>query len=123
MEKARVLIVEDEPDIADTLALILQRFGHETAVAEHGADALEQLEQGFQATIILLDLMMPVMDGQAFLAELAHVAALRDIPVIVFSGDHARAAAARGPTVVARLGKPVELGALLQAIDTHAMRR
>ncbi len=120
MVKARVLIVEDEPDIAETLALVLQRSGHETATAEHGAAALDRIEHGFRPSIILLDLMMPVMDGHEFLAAIADVGDLREIPVIVFSGDHRRAAAARGPSVVARLGKPIELGVLLETIESFA---
>jgi CheY-like chemotaxis protein len=69
MRKTRVLIVDDEPDIADTLAMVLRQSGHETATAENGAAALERLRNGFDASVVLLDLMMPVMDGESFLNE------------------------------------------------------
>lgn len=120
MTKARVLIVDDEPDIVDTLSMVLERSGHETATAENGAVALARLRDGFAASIILLDLMMPVMDGSAFLAEQGRDPALSTIPVVTFSGDYTRLASTRGPTVVDTLRKPLELGRLLEAITTHA---
>lgn len=119
MKKARVLIVDDEPDIADTLSMVLRMSGHETSTAHDGAVALERLRGGFPASVILLDLMMPVMDGQAFLAEQHRDPDLRDIPVVVFSGDHARLASTHGPSVVARMRKPIELPHLLETIVAH----
>jgi CheY-like chemotaxis protein len=120
MQRAQVLIVEDDPDIADTLAMILEHHGHAAVLAENGAAALRRLRGGFRASIILLDLMMPVMDGQAFLLEADRIPGVSEVPVIVFSGDHARASAASGHSIVARLGKPIELDTLLDTIATHA---
>ena len=123
MAGTRILIIEDEPDIADVLSTILFLHGHETTTAEHGADALERMRGGLRPSIILLDLMMPVMDGQAFLAEIERTPAFRDIPVIVFSGDHGRVLAAHGGSIVARLLKPVEIESLLATIAAHAKKK
>ena len=121
MQTIRVLIVDDEPDIADTLSMILQLRGLDTATAEHGADALARLRSDFLASIILLDMMMPVMDGQTFLEELGRIPGLSEIPVVVFSGDHERAAAAHGRMIVARLCKPIEIDPLIELIAAHAI--
>jgi CheY-like chemotaxis protein len=117
MEKHRILIVDDEPDIADTLAIILRQVGYETSTAEHGAAALARLREGFDATVVLLDLMMPVMDGETFLCEQRDDPDLARIPVVLLSGDHVRLAAATSPSVVARLAKPIELTQLFDAIQ------
>ena len=64
----RVLIVEDEPNMARTLAKILERKGYEVAMATNGQEALDQLDGGaFQ--VVVTDLNMPVMDGVAFVRE------------------------------------------------------
>jgi CheY-like chemotaxis protein len=122
MEKNRILIVDDEPDIADTLSIVLRQLGYETSTAEHGAAALARLRGGFDATVVLLDLMMPVMDGETFLREQRHDPDLSRIPVVLLSGDHVRLAAATGPSVVARLAKPIELTDLFDAIQREGPR-
>ena len=123
MQKPRVLIVDDEPDIADALALVLDQSGHETATAENGSQALERLHGGFDASVILLDLMMPIMDGESFMAEQRRDPRLVSIPVILFSGDYRRLAAAQGPNVIARLRKPVALSPLLEAVRRGSANR
>ena len=82
-----VLIVEDERDIRETLAEILKLEGFAVQTACHGLDALEKLRHGgAHPGLILLDLMMPVMDGRRFLELLsAEPAELTRIPVVVFS--------------------------------------
>jgi len=62
MQNARVLVVDDEPLIADTLGLIFRRRGFECKVAYSGAEALE-LTQSFAPSLLLLDLHMPGMSG------------------------------------------------------------
>lgn len=58
----RVLVVDDNEDAANILALLLQTLGHVTAVAYHGQAALDKLDD-FQPNVILLDMNMPVLDG------------------------------------------------------------
>jgi two-component system, NtrC family, response regulator AtoC len=62
----RLMVVDDEPGLRRTLSLILEGEGHEVAVAEHGAAALEALRRD-EADLVLCDLRMPVMDGMEFL--------------------------------------------------------
>lgn len=88
---ALVLVVEDNPTIRDSLADLFQSDGFDTAVAGDGADALAQLDGGLRPSVIVLDLMMPVMDGWQFLERKA-IAPYADLPVVVltalnFDGD------------------------------------
>src|SRR5678815_5074292 len=61
-----VLIVEDQPDLRDLLQFYLHRKGYSVDTAADGREALEKLDNGFNPCVILLDLMMPVMDGTEF---------------------------------------------------------
>ena len=80
-----VLIVEDDLDTREMLEQFLEIEGFRVKTAENGQRALECLNEGCGACVILLDLMMPVMDGWQFRQEQARRADLADIPVIVVS--------------------------------------
>jgi class 3 adenylate cyclase/CheY-like chemotaxis protein len=81
---ARILIVDDEPYNRDVLAQELELLEHETLIAVHGRDALDRL--GSEAVdLILLDIMMPEMDGFAVLRRLKDDPRLRHVPVIMIS--------------------------------------
>jgi CheY-like chemotaxis protein len=81
----RILIVEDDPDIRDTMAQILDEEGYRTFKACSGLDALQQLRDGLRPHLILLDLMMPVMDGWQFREEQEKNPAISAIPVVLIS--------------------------------------
>ncbi len=66
---ARVLIVDDEPNIVVSLEFLMRKAGFETAIARDGDEALTQVE-GFQPEVVLLDVMMPRRDGYEVLQEL-----------------------------------------------------
>ncbi len=80
----RVLIVEDDVDIRETLAELLATAGYETAEAANGRDALD-LARRATPDLIVLDLMMPVMDGWQFRSAQRRDPSLAPIPVIVIS--------------------------------------
>jgi CheY-like chemotaxis protein len=81
---ARVLVIDDEPDVRWLIRMSLERAGHEVIDAEDGlrgiAMAMKQRPE-----IIVLDLMMPVMDGYGVLAELSKDPRTANVPVIVLS--------------------------------------
>lgn len=112
--KGPILIVEDDPDIRDTIAQILEGEGFSTVVADNGKRALEVLASTPEVQLILLDLMMPVMDGWSFRAAQREDAKIADIPVVVISadGDLRRQAAQIG--VDGYLRKPLGIDALLE---------
>ena len=112
-----VLVVEDNEATREALALILSGDGYHVATAADGRSALDQLRAGGdRPCLILLDLMMPVMDGWQFREEQRRDRSLADIPVVVCSaaGDLQRRGAALGAQ--AYLEKPVEPTDLLDTI-------
>lgn len=117
----RVLIVEDDDDIRETLIEVLEDNGFEPSSAANGAEALELLRDRIDKPhVILLDMMMPVLDGWGFRnAQLADPS-LRGIPVIVLTAHASieETAAALGATGFLR--KPVRLDPLIEAIRRHA---
>ena len=81
-----VLVVDDDRDIRDSLIELLERYGYRAAGAANGREALAVLEASpHLPCLILLDLMMPVLDGRGFREEQRKHAAWRTIPVIVIS--------------------------------------
>lgn len=114
-----VFIVEDDADTREMLGRFLELEGYEVEFATNGRQALERLEAGTRACVILLDLMMPVMDGWQFRREQVKLAAIANIPVIVVSAagrDRIEQIHADG-----YLSKPVDLEQLLTHV-THYCR-
>ncbi len=109
-----VLIVEDDLDTREMLGRFLELEGYKVETAENGKRALERLGSGVGACVILLDLMMPVMDGWQFRQEQIRDASLADIPVIVVSA----AGRERLEKIQANayLSKPVDLDELLGCV-------
>ena len=83
-QKAKILIVDDEPFNVDVLLQELEELDYELITASNGQEALDKIKSQ-QLDLILLDLMMPVLDGFAVLKEIKDDDALRDIPVIIVS--------------------------------------
>jgi CheY-like chemotaxis protein len=114
-EKRTILVVEDDHSMQEAFTLALEYSGYDVIGAANGAEALDKLRAGARPCAILLDLMMPVMDGWRFREEQLKDAALAGIPVIVVS--------AAGPDsgmeslrAAAFLGKPVDLKRLLSTV-------
>ena len=90
------LVVEDDPSSRELLCRQLEKEGWEFREADHGQEALDQIEEHGRPALILLDLMMPVMNGLQFVEALHRKSEYRDIPIIVITGkeitDEERAA-------------------------------
>ncbi len=115
-----MLIVEDDEEIRDCLQDVLQDFGYEASTAANGSEALAQLRSlAVLPHIILLDLLMPVMDGEQFRKEQLADVRLRAIPTIVLSANAQLATRAARMGVESFLAKPVELHALRAALTKH----
>lgn len=114
----RILIVDDEPDLLELLAVLLESEGYAVDQAVNGAEALERTESTLPS-LILLDMKMPVMDGAQFakLFRARHGAA---VPIVVMTAadDAKRRSAEAG--AAAYLGKPFELDALLDTVKRLA---
>jgi CheY-like chemotaxis protein len=108
-----LLIVEDEVAIRDTLTELVGKDGREILTAGDGQEALERLTEGPRPCLILLDLMMPRMDGWEFLQRKSADPLIADIPTVVMSGSGRPAAAMH------QLAKPVDVGRLLALVEQY----
>jgi CheY-like chemotaxis protein len=106
-----ILVVDDDPDILQTLALCLSTEGYRILVASNGREALAVLEKE-RPSVILLDLMMPVMDGWQFVAALEE-RGKRDMPLLILSADRAVQGHAHKLRANGHLAKPFDLEDLL----------
>jgi CheY-like chemotaxis protein len=111
-----VLVVDDDVDIRETIRDALEFAGYRVLVASDGASALELLRRGEAPRVILLDLMMPIMNGWEFRAELTKDPALSAIPVVVLTGDGSAAAKAEAMQAASHITKPIDLEPLLACI-------
>mgnify|MGYP000846047481 CR=1 FL=1 len=118
-EQKKILIVEDDQDFQDIYAIYLQGESFEVTRARHGREALEILEKQ-TPDLIILDLIMPVMDGEEFYVRLRQQEKWRSIPVIIASvNDKMPQKIAEIGNVAARLKKPFDIDTLLEQVRTH----
>jgi CheY-like chemotaxis protein len=110
-----ILVVEDEQDIREAVSDLLEMEGYAVATACNGQEALRVLDGPADPCLILLDVMMPVMDGHAFMERLRADDAHQHIPVVITSASPQVPEGAR-----AHLRKPYELHRLLDVIQQHS---
>jgi CheY-like chemotaxis protein len=115
-----VFIVEDDADTRDMLEQFLELEGYHVETAVNGRHALDRLSGGLQASVIVLDLMMPVMDGLQFRREQVRRTELASIPVIVVSA--AGQERLQRIEADAHLPKPIDLEQLLDRINEWCAR-
>jgi CheY-like chemotaxis protein len=112
---ASVLVVEDDEGIRDAIGDILEDEGYQVVLAENGEHALELLTEVARPCLLLVDLIMPRMDGWALLRALSHNDRFATIPVVVMSAmtDPARLAELKV------VKKPIDLAILLEIVHEH----
>jgi CheY-like chemotaxis protein len=114
-----ILVVDDDEDIRETLVDVLADAGYAARVAAGGREALELLADGDLPSLILLDLMMPGMDGFAFRAAQAADPRIASIPVLVVSASRDLAKEARRLGATGWLQKPMKLDAVLREVGSR----
>jgi two-component system, chemotaxis family, chemotaxis protein CheY len=118
----KILIIDDDEDTREVLSMILGSEGHRIEEAADGVEALERLRSGSMPSLILLDMMMPRLDGEGFMKARRRDARIAHVPVFIMSGHEA------GPQKAQELGadgwlvKPVELDELTTAVHAIAAR-
>lgn len=121
---ARILVVDDEHDVAALIAFMFTREGHSCIATHNGKDALAEL--GLEPPdankplpdLVIMDVMMPVMDGCAVCARMREDARTKSIPVVMLTGkDGMRDLLQRAPNVAAHLDKPFDPKALRQLVS------
>ena len=110
-----ILVVEDELDLLEVTRFALECEGFGVETARNGQEALELLRAGARPGLVLLDLMMPVMNGWELLDEIARTPSLQGIPIVVLTA--ATSADVHGAAAI--LHKPLELGSLIEIVEHH----
>jgi CheY-like chemotaxis protein len=117
MTAGSILLVEDDADLREALVGALADERYQVVGVSNGREALESLKTGPRPSLILLDLLMPVMNGWVFCERVRHDPALAKIPIVAMSG-----AASRDPQspyfidVEAVVTKPIHMEALLETL-------
>lgn len=112
-----ILIVDDDLDLAESLADVLDCAGYRTSITRNGSEALTWLQKEESLPdAIMLDLTMPVMDGWQFRREQRLIPSLDEIPVIVISADGSVRAKAASLAVSGYVEKPFKVDTLLDEV-------
>jgi CheY-like chemotaxis protein len=114
-----ILLVEDDPDIKEFLSLLLQAEGYDVQAVSNGQEALDLLQGALPKlpSCILLDLMMPVMNGWEFRIRQKSDARLAGIPVVVISADNRVQAKAEAIDAAGFIKKPIEMNQLIETLQ------
>lgn len=112
-----VMLVDDDPDLRDSLQLVLEMRGYEVFAARDGEDALNQLAKGPLPCVVLLDLMMPGMNGVEFRDRQLGDPRLKDLPVVLLTGAGAHAVEPRVAAGTVVLRKPFDFDRLFDLLD------
>ncbi|MBN9167594.1 MAG: hypothetical protein BGO98_34065 [Myxococcales bacterium 68-20] len=111
-----VLLVDDDIDIREAEELVLEDAGYRVVSAANGEEALAALENGLRPAVILLDLMMPVMNGWELRERMLRDATIASIPVVVVTGDTMAAQRAKSLAAAGYLAKPFATEELLAIV-------
>lgn len=122
MQCKSILVIEDDKDIRETIAQVLEIEGYPVSSASNGAEAVKVLEKLPKPCLILLDLMMPIMNGWQFMEKQKDDTAFASLPVVVVSALPANAAFADVKAVEGAVGyikKPISLTALMEVVQQY----
>jgi two-component system, sensor histidine kinase and response regulator len=111
LPRKRILIVDDETDFLASLAEVFQDEGYTVETAVNGRDALHKMN-ACAPSLVILDLLMPVMGGVEVLAAMQADPALAQVPVIISTSDPSRA-----PSGTFIMKKPIQLSRMLDAVS------
>jgi DNA-binding response OmpR family regulator len=115
-KRATVMVVEDDYDIREAISEVLDDHGFDPLLAANGKDAIELLHSGVTPDLVLLDLMMPVMDGRELFLRMLRDPKLSDIPVVVLTAQPSAEQTIDGLAPADWLRKPVHLDTLLSTV-------
>ncbi len=110
-----VLVVNDNPDLLDATSFVIESEGMSVETARNGEEALALIGTGRRPALVLLDLVMPVMNGWEFLTAVANDPLFKGIPVVVLTAaEHAEV-----PGALEVLSEPMDLKELLRVVERH----
>jgi len=115
----RIMIVDDEPDVLLSLKIVLERQNYDVVTVTNGVECLREIEKGFKG-IILMDLMMPFMDGWTTIKEIVKRGYIDDIAIAIITGKGTKDPQNMnlvGPYIFDYLPKPIDINLLLSSIE------
>ncbi len=116
-----VLVVDDDTDIRESISHLLEYEGYKVVTASNGAEGFRQLKFT-RPSVILLDLMMPVMDGWQFKSEFDGRLELEGIPIVVVSADGNIAEKSKSIGIQEFLTKPIDIDVLLALVKKYCLK-
>jgi CheY-like chemotaxis protein len=117
LKQGKILIVEDDAGIRDALKLMLEYSGYHVETAENGKAGIERLSEIETPCLILLDLMMPVMNGWEFADTMRKNVSHANIPIVVATAFSDKAQSFQNPSGIIK--KPIDMDTLLRFVETH----
>ena len=115
----KVMIVDDEPDILISLKTIFERQNYEVITVSNGAECLDEIKKGFKG-VILMDLMMPVMDGWTTINEIVKKGYTKDVCVSIITGKGTKdyqKMGMLGSFIFDYLPKPLDVNQLISSVE------
>lgn len=116
----RILVVEDDTSIRELLVELLESEGYEVSSAVNGLEGIRHLQNNLKPDLILIDLMMPVMDGYTFRTEQLKNDLWSTIPTVVMSAEANAKEKMKSFNITAFLSKPVELDTILKTVASFS---
>jgi chemotaxis family two-component system sensor histidine kinase/response regulator PixL len=115
-------VVDDDADAREAMKSVLELHGYTVVTAADGSEAIERLRHGLTPCLILLDLMMPGMDGFEFVNEKRQDPRISAIPVVIYSGHNDAKSNAVRLGAEGYFQKPVEVQSLLNLVERYRAR-
>lgn len=115
----KVMIVDDEPDILISLKTVFERQNYEVITVSNGAECLDEIEKGFKG-VILMDLMMPIMDGWTTINEIVKRGYTKDVMISIITGKGTKdyqKMGMLGSFIFDYLPKPLDVNQLISSVE------
>lgn len=114
-----VLLIDDEPDLRGCIADLLEDEKFHVIQTENGKTALEILQSGLTPKVIVLDYMMPIMDGKTFCEHILKDLKNSSIPIILLSAANIPEETIKAMNVSAQMEKPIRINAFIAKVKSY----
>ena len=118
MEK-RVMIVDDEPDILESLKMVLEYESYDVITVDNGAECLKEIEKGFKG-VVLMDLMMPEMSGWDTIKEIVSRGLIKNVAINIITGKGTKnhnVMSELGSYIYDYMSKPLDVRELIKSVE------
>ena len=115
----KIMIVDDEPDVLSSLKTVLEYQNYDVITVDNGFECIEKIEEGFKG-VILMDLMMPKMDGWATIHEIANRGLMENVAINIITGKGTKdyqKLSVLGSYIYDYLSKPLDIKELVASVE------